>query len=182
VTAEPTNRTEPPGDLVTMARAVCLRLLTDRARTRAELAEVLRRRGIPRSVADQVLGRFSEVGLIDDAAFADQWVRSRYRSSGLGRQALAEELRRKGVSGELAAGALAEVDAAAERRRARELVSRRLRTLPLSTPDERERAVRRLLGMLTRKGYPAGLAHMVVREALVERGAEVEALDGAEIE
>jgi regulatory protein len=100
----------------------------------------------------------------------------------LGRHALAEELRRKGVPGELAAGALAEVDEAAERRRARQLVSLRLRTLAVSTSDERERAARRLLGMLARKGYPAGLAHTVVREALVQRGAEIEALDCAEIE
>jgi regulatory protein len=182
MTAEPTDRTEPTGDPVIVARAICLRMLTDRARTLAELAEALRRRGIPRAVAVQVLRRFSEVGLIDDAAFADQWVRSRHRSGALGRQALAEELRRKGVPGELATGALAEVDEAAERRRARELVSRRLRTLPVSTSDERARAARRLLGMLARKGYPAGLAHTVVREALVERGAEVEGFDGAEIE
>jgi regulatory protein len=180
--AEPTNWAEPPGDPVNVARVLCLRLLTDRAHTRAELAEVLCQRGIPRAVADRVLGRFCEVGLIDDAAFADQWVRSRYRSRGLGRHALAEELRRKGVPGELAAGALAEVDEAAERRRARQLVSLRLRTLAVSTSDERERAARRLLGMLARKGYPAGLAHTVVREALVQRGAEIEALDCAEIE
>ncbi|HEY2204536.1 MAG TPA: regulatory protein RecX [Pseudonocardia sp.] len=172
---------DAPGDPETVARAICLRLLTDRARTRAELADVLRRRDIPTEVADHVLGRFSDVGLIDDAAFADQWVRSRHRSRGLGRQALAIELRRRGVDREVADEALAEVDPESERRRARELVDRRIRTLAVESPDDRVRAGRRLLGMLARKGYPAGVAHDVVRAALASRGADVDELGADDV-
>jgi regulatory protein len=168
--------TDPPGDPETVARAICLRLLTDRARTRAELAAVLRRRGVPDAVADRVLGRFSEVGLIDDATFAEQWVRSRHASRGLARRALAVELHRKGVDRDVAEEALAGVDTESERRRARELIDRRLRTLALGGPEERARAGRRLLGMLARKGYPASVATEVVRAALAERGAEEDEL------
>jgi regulatory protein len=167
---------DPPGDPETVARAICLRLLTDRARTRAELAAVLRRRGVPDAVADRVLGRFSEVGLIDDATFAEQWVRSRHASRGLARRALAVELHRKGVDRDVAEEALAGVDTESERRRARELIDRRLRTLALGGPEERARAGRRLLGMLARKGYPASVATEVVRAALAERGAEEDEL------
>src|SRR5690348_2024532 len=47
-----------------LAREICLRLLTMAPRTRAQLADALARRGVPDEVADEVLGRFTEIGLI----------------------------------------------------------------------------------------------------------------------
>jgi regulatory protein len=161
---------------VTVAREICLRLLTERARTRQELAQALRKREVPDEAADAVLERFDEVGLIDDAAFAGQWVRSRHTGRGLARRAIAVELRRKGVTDEVAQEALAEVDTAAEEQRARELVDRKLRTIPADTPERRTTAARRLVGMLARRGYPAGIAYRVVREALAAHGAEEDEL------
>jgi regulatory protein len=173
--------TGPEADPETIARAICLRLLTDRARTRSELAGALHRRGVPDSVAERVLSRFSEVGLIDDATFAEQWVRSRHSSRGLARRALAAELHHKGVAREVAEEALADVDAESERRKARELIDRRLRTLAVGGPEDRAKAGRRLLGMLARKGYPAGVATEVVRAALAERGADEDELGPADV-
>jgi regulatory protein len=172
---------DPDADPVAVAREICLRLLTDRARTRQELAQALRRRGVPDDVAGSVLERFDEVGLIDDAAFAGQWVRSRHAHRGLARRAIAMELRRKGVSDDDAGEALAEVDAESEERRARELVDRKLRSIPVGTAEQRTAAGRRLVGMLARKGYGAGTAYRVVKEALAERGAEVDELGDAEV-
>jgi regulatory protein len=163
-----------------MAREICLRLLTDRARTRQELAQALRRKGIPDDAAATVLERFDEVGLIDDAAFAGQWVRSRHAYRGLARRAIAVELRRKGVDDEVAGEALAEVDGESEERRARQLVDRKLRSLTVTTAEQQAVAGRRLVGMLARKGYGAGVAYRVVREALAQHGAELEELDAAE--
>ncbi len=125
-------------DPVGVAREICLRLLTERARTRHELAQALQRRGIPDEAATTVLSRFDEVGLIDDAAFAGQWVRSRHRARGLSRRAIAMELRRKGVDDEVAGEALAEVDGDAEEERAYELVVRKLRTVAADTPERAE--------------------------------------------
>ena len=155
-------------------------MLTDRARTRQELAQALHRKGIPDDVAGTVLERFDEVGLIDDAAFAGQWVRSRHAHRGLARRAIAVELRRKGVADEVAGEALAEVDGESEERRARQLVDRKLRSLTVASTEQRAAAGRRLVGMLARKGYGAGVAYRVVREALAEHGADVEELDAAE--
>ena len=159
-----------------VAREICLRLLTERARTRQELAQALRKRGVPDDAASTVLERFDEVGLIDDAAFAGQWVRSRHTRRGLARRAIAVELRRKGVADEVAQEALAEVDTAAEEQRARELVDRKLRTIPADTPERRITAGRKLVGMLARRGYPGGIAYRVVREALAAHGAEQDEL------
>jgi regulatory protein len=170
------ERPEPEADPVTVAREICLRLLTDRARTRQELAQALARKGVPADAASAVLDRFDEVGLIDDVAFAGQWVRSRHAHRGLGRRAIAVELRRKGVADDVAAEALGEVDAESEARRARELVDRKLRSLAVDTPEQRASGGRKLVGMLARKGYGAGIAYRVVREALAEHGAEPDEL------
>jgi regulatory protein len=167
---------DPDADPVAVAKEVCLRLLTDRARTRQELAQALRRKGVPDDAARTVLERFDEVGLIDDAAFAGQWVRSRHNHRGLARRAIAMELRRKGVDDEVASEALGEVDQESEERRARELVDRKLRTVPAGTPEQRRKAATRLVGMLARKGYGGGIAYRVVREALAARGAEIDEL------
>ncbi len=169
-----------PGDPESVARIICLQLLTDRPRTRQELAGVLRTRGVPAEAATAVLDRLGAVGLVDDAAFAEAWVHARHTDRGLGRRALAAELRRKGIADELATEALAGVDEAAEERRASELVERRLRSIPADAP--RQAVARRLVGMLSRKGYPPGLAHRVVRATLERRGATLsDELDVAEL-
>ncbi len=148
-------------DPVQQAKEICLRLLTARPRTRVELAQALTRKGVEADVVEQVLSRLDEVGLIDDAAFAEMWVRSRHGFQGLSRRALAVELRRKGVTDESAAEALASVDSDAEEERARQLVRKRLRAL--GGADETTK-VRKLVGMLARKGYSEGLAYRVVKD------------------
>lgn len=161
----------PPADPVEAARQICLHQLDHAPRTRAELAAVLRRRGVEDGVAEQVLGRFAEVGLIDDAVFAQLWVTSRHRGKGLARRALTQELRRKGVADEAVAEAVDGLDPELELATARALVDRRLRTT-VGLPTEAR--VRRLAGMLARKGYPPGTAFRVVKEALAAEGEEAE--------
>jgi regulatory protein len=164
----------PPEDPALQARDICLRLLTARPRTRSELRQSLLRKGIEEDVADQVLGRLDEVGLVDDAAFAELWVRSRHTNQGLGRRALATELRRKGVAEDVAAEAVSTVDADAEEDRARQLVRKRIRSL--SGADETAK-IRKLVGMLARRGYSEGLSFRVVKEELAAAGEESDLLN-----
>ncbi len=170
---------DPPADPVSAARTVCLNLLTTRARTRSELSADLTRRGFEDDLVRGVLDRLVEVGLLDDADFAEQWVTSRHRHQGLGRRALADELRRKGVDQETAGVALAEIDRDDEQTRARALVDKRMPSMARFATDV---AARRLVGMLARKGYAAGLAHEVVRDALAVRDAGVDDLLGAPVD
>lgn len=156
------------------ARAICLRLLTGTPRTRKQLADALRKREIPDDVAEQVLSRFEEVGLIDDGAFANAWVESRHHGRGLARRALAQELRTKGVDTALIDEAVGRLDAEREEATARELVARKLRA---TRGLDRDRRIRRLAGMLARKGYSQGLALGVVRQALEEEGEDTAFLD-----
>ena len=129
-----------------------------------------------------MLERFDEVGLVDDEAFAGQWVRSRHQHRGLGRRAIAAELHRKGVAKEIADEALTEIDAESEQARARELVDRKLRSARIGTKEERATTARRMVGMLARKGYGGGIAYSVVREAIAARGAEEDELGEAPLD
>ncbi|WP_229401202.1 regulatory protein RecX [Micromonospora okii] len=157
-----------PRDEAELAREVCLRQLAVRPRTRAELAAALARRGISEEVATRVLDRYDEVGMIDDAAFARAWVSSRHTGRGLARRALANELRQRGVDGDVASEALGELDAETEAETARALVERKLRT----ARGEPDAVFRRLVGMLARKGYPPGVAIRAVKDALAAQSAE----------
>ncbi len=171
----PDAEREPPRDPQERARALCLRLLTGTPRTRRQLADAMRRREVPDEVAEQVLSRFEDVGLIDDAAFADAWVESRHHGRGLARRALASELRTRGVESAVIERAVEQLDSAREEETARALVERKLRA---TRGLDRDKRIRRLAGMLARKGYPQGLALRVVRRALEEEGEDAEFLDG----
>ncbi|WP_438267977.1 regulatory protein RecX [Kitasatospora purpeofusca] len=172
-------RAEEPADPESRARDICLRLLTGAAKSRKQLGDALRKREIPDEVAEEVLTRLEEVGLIDDAAFARAWVESRHSVRGLSRRALAQELRTKGISGELAEQALSQLDHDDETEAARALVDRRLRA---TRGLERQTRTRRLVGLLARRGYSEGLAFRVVRDALDAEGStdEDEDEDGDE--
>jgi regulatory protein len=159
---------DDPRDEAELAREICLRQLAVRPRTRAELAQALARRGISAETAADVLDRYDEVGMIDDAAFARAWVASRHHGRGLARRALATELRRKGVDSDTAGEALGALDDSTEAATARALVDRKLRT----TKGEPAQVFRRLVGMLARKGYPPGIAIRAVKEALAAQSAE----------
>jgi len=157
------KRGEQAGDLRAreeQARSLCLCLLTARARTRAELDGQLTKRGYPDGVRARVLDRLAKVGLVDDADFAEQWVRSRREYAGKGKRALAAELRTKGVDNEVIDAALAGVDSDAERDRAADLVRAKLRRDNL---DDQIKVARRLVGMLARRGYGQTMAYDLVR-------------------
>jgi regulatory protein len=177
--SEGTRPKPQDADPESVARTILLDKLTGQPRTRAELADLLAAREIPAEVATKVLDRFNEVGLIDDAAFASAWVESRHRGRGLAKRALAQELRRRGVDDELARDALEELDPDQEAATARALVRRKL---PSMRSLDRQVAMRRLLGMLARKGYPGGLAMAIVKDELAASDEELPLLDDSGLE
>jgi regulatory protein len=159
----PPSISEPSRD--ELARALCLRLLTARARTRAELADQLAKRGYPDDVSARVLDRLTDVGLVDDAGFAEQWVHSRRANAGKGKRALAAELHTNGVDNDVITSVLGGINPAAERGRAEQLVRARLRQENLSDADD-ARVSRRLVAMLARRGFDQTMAYEVVSAEL----------------
>jgi regulatory protein len=144
-------------------------MLTDRARTRHQLAEVLAEEQVPPEVIEGVLDRLEELRLIDDAAYAEAFVRTRARA-GVARRSVSRELRSKGIADEDAEPALAAVDPADERATAVRLArTRAARTVGLPELTRK----RRLAGFLARKGYGSDVVSDVIREVL---GSEQDAL------
>lgn len=146
-----------------VARAVVLRQLTGSPKSRSQLEQALRRKGCPDDVAATVLDRFEEVGLVDDEAYAQMLVRSKQSGRGLARRALQHELRAKGVDDEIARGVLDTMEPDDEREIARGLVEKKLRSMH---GLDRQVQVRRLSGLLARKGYGAEVSRQVITEAL----------------
>ncbi|MCU1515371.1 MAG: RecX family transcriptional regulator [Pseudarthrobacter sp.] len=154
-------------DPASVARAIVLRQLTSSAKSRLQLSRKLAERNIPEDVAEAVLDRFEEVRLIDDAEFADMWVRSRSQSRKLAKGALRRELADKGIDAETAAAALEQVSDTDEEAAARQLVERKLRPgTDLSDRAERDKTTRRLASMLARKGYQPSQAFRIVGEVI----------------
>jgi regulatory protein len=157
-------------DPASVARAIVLRQLTSSAKSRLQLARKLAERNIPEDVAEAVLDRFQEVRLIDDAEFADMWVRSRSQSRKLAKGALRRELADKGIDADTADAALEQLSDADEEESARLLVERKLRAgMDLSDPAERDKTTRRLASMLARKGYQPSQAFRIVGKILDAR-------------
>src|SRR5581483_1909979 len=156
------------------ARQICLRLLTIGPRTRAQLAQAMYRGGVPDEAAEAVLTRFTDAGLIDDAAFARAWVESRHYSRGLSKRSLSAELRRNGVQNDEIREAVDALDPEQEVDTARRLVERKLASSRGRPPEAR---ARQAAGMLARKGYPPGLAFRLIREVMQQEGAELDEMD-----
>ena len=166
--AAPAPEPQPPSrqpDTHDLARQIVLRQLAMAPKSRAQLEEKLAQRDCPPDVAAAVLDRMTEVGLVDDHAYAQMLVRSQQAGRGLAKRALARELRTKGIEDDLAQEALASISDADERRRARELVDKKLRAM---NGLGIEVQTRRLAGMLARKGYSPNLTYAVIRDAIAD--------------
>jgi regulatory protein len=150
-------------DAESVARTIALRKLTTRAYTRHELDQALQAKNVPAGVREAVLDRLHEVGLIDDAAFAMDWVTSRQRRRHLSRRALSRELEAKGVERSDIARALDSVDPGAEFTSARDVVERKRAAVSGLARDVQ---YRRLAGALSRRGFDAEVIARVLADVL----------------
>jgi regulatory protein len=156
-TPDPVRRTK------STTRDASIRALTRRDLSRWELEQVLRGRDLDEDAVAAEITRLEDLGLIDDAALADMLVRTRHERKGLGRSALASELRRRHVEQQHIDAALTQIDDDDERATAVQLARDRARRLH---GVDQETAVRRLSGYLMRKGYSSEVVRSAVREAL----------------
>lgn len=161
--AEPDAEPDAGSDAESVARAIVMRQLSMTARSRVQLERKLRQRGCDDAVAASVLDRMTELGLVDDEAYAGMLVREKHSGRGLARGALAHELRKQGIDPEIADEALGQIAAGDERLRAEQLAAKKLRTMGGLAPDVQ---ARRLGALLSRKGYPGEIAWPVVRDAI----------------
>ncbi len=162
------------------AREGALRLLDDRGRSRGELVRGLVRRGHPEELVIDVAADLAEAGLIDDAAYAENYVRGRIARRPRGTRALVLELRKRLVAEHVAEAAVERVleqEGLEERELARQATRGWLSRQPRATlararsgdEEARERLYRHGRRWLERRGFPGDLAHAEVSAALERR-------------
>ena len=178
-----------PQELEAAVRERCLTLLSHQPRTRAELERSLSRAGAPDDVAAAVLDRLTQVGLVDDTAYAEAYVRTGVGVRRRGTRSLRAELRTRGVDPEVIDLAAAQVDDQDERATALALASRRAPGLARLAPEAQRR---RLMGLLLRRGFSGAVVSEVVAQVLAGLASDdddgggfglldEEDLDGAEV-
>jgi regulatory protein len=151
-----------PERLEQRARNVLLHQLARSAKSTQQLRKILEQREIPSEIAERVLIRFTEVGLIDDQAYAETIVNSRRNFKGLSKSAIKRELNEKGVPAPLIEQAIESITAEDDLAAAQDLAARRIRQMSALAKDVRER---RLAGYLGRKGYPSSVVFAAIRFA-----------------
>ena len=147
------------------AKQVLLRRLSHAPRTRKELAKDLKDKDISDEVANVALDRFEEVGLINDQALASNYVSSQHERKGLGKNALRQQLRAKGVSDDVALEAISQISDDQEFQAAFALACKKIRSLQR---DDAKTQLRKIVGVLARKGYSSNLAFRVAKEVITD--------------
>ena len=147
------------------AKQVLLRRLSNAPRTRKELAKDLKDKDISDEVANVALDRFEEVGLINDQALASNYVSSQHERKGLGKNALRQQLRAKGVSDDVALEAISQISDDQEFQAAFALACKKIRSLQ---KDDAKTQLRKIVGVLARKGYSSNLAFRVAKEVITD--------------
>ncbi len=124
------------------------------------------RKDVPEDVAEDLLTRLTSVGLVDDEAFAVALVNTRTKVARRGGARIRQELREKGVSDDVAAGALSQVDPEDELNAATTFAAKKVRSM-----KGLDNAVskRRLYGALARRGFGPDVVRRVVADALGPR-------------
>jgi regulatory protein len=139
-----------------------LEVLARGPRAAKDLARWLLQREHPREEVEAAITRLTERGLLNDAAYAVMFARSRLTTHHMSRRRIAAELAKRGVERATADAAIAEVmedEAIDERAMVSSAGEKKLRSL---ANLERDVQRRRLYGFLARKGYPADLVRDVV--------------------
>ena len=175
------SRAEPLVDenrekALSRVRERALLLLDSRARSRQELRDRLVKAEFEPELVDEVLDSFQRNGLVDDLAFAREWVRQRFERRGKSAAMLDVELQRKGVGEADRAEALSVIDRDDEREVARALATKKAKQVKRIPEDrqQRDKELRRIVGVLARRGFNSGMSLELAREALDERCAELE--------
>jgi regulatory protein len=145
------------------AKQVLLRRLSHAPRTRKELAKDLKDKDISDDVANVALDRFEEVGLINDQALASNYVSSQHERKGLGKNALRQQLRAKGISDDMALEAISQISDDQEFQAAFALACKKIRSVQR---DDAKTQLRKIVGVLARKGYSSNLAFRVAKEVI----------------
>lgn len=146
-----------------------LNMLAFRARSSAELARSLVRKGEPKDLVELTIGRLQGQGVLDDAAYAQSFTRAKVLGAGQSRRRVQQELARKGVARSVTDAAITTVfeeEGVDQREIVEQAARKKLRSLAKLEPPVRRR---RLYAFLARRGYDGE----DIRRAMAAVGAEL---------
>lgn len=156
-------------DWHTYAREICFRQLGMMERSTQQLMDALLRNLVPQDIAKQTIAKFEEAGLVSDERYAQMFVRSKFSEKTISRRGLTQELKRRGIAGDIASEALDQISSDDEAEAAKEFAARKIRSM---SRLEDEVIRRRLYGALTRRGFSSSQVNDAVRFAFASRAAE----------
>ena len=145
--------------------AYALYLLGRRGRTTRELRDKLAEKKYEPEEIAETIRRLSEMGLLDDATFAENYARDKVAIYRRGRYRIGLDLLRKGVAKEDIDSALATIEDDDEMAAAHSLAVARLKNWDALEPLKRRA---RLLSLLQRRGFSAKVVRTVVEKLLVK--------------
>ena len=149
-------------------REKALRLISLRARTRMQIQTALATLNVSAPVGDGIVAELEEQGLIDDARFARDFVQIKAEVRFLGPHRLRRDLAKLGVARAIVDEAIGtELGGETQEARAWTLVERKLAAGVID-----ERAVRRIAGLLKRRGYDYEIVNRIAYELLRRAGSE----------
>ncbi|WP_034987752.1 recombination regulator RecX [Corynebacterium jeikeium] len=156
-------------------KAKAVRLINHRARSTAELRQRLLDAEFEPEGVEEVIDRCTSSGMLDDAQFAQEWVRQREKNQKKSVAVLRRELQRKGIAPALIDDALAQVDEESQEQILEELVTKKAASVKTRPADRKEydKALRRVVGVAARRGFPQGVTLTYARRALDARIEEL---------
>ena len=157
---------EVENDPYQVAQTIALLALGRRAKSRGELATLLKKRGIDQEVATSVLKKLEEQGFVNDYEFARSWSESRQRTKKVSRRIIIGELRAKGISDEIIEWITSDITDDNEFANAMLFAERKARALRNLEPEV---AYRRLHGALSRRGFSGAIVTRVLAELGITR-------------
>lgn len=153
----------------------CIWHLGQSNKTRKQLHDKMRDRNCPDDIIESTLDKLEEMKYLSDAQYAKNFVMSKQTFKNVGERRISQDLRQKGIPQDIIDRVFEENTEDDERERAKELLSKRLRS---TRNVERQKRINRLVGYLSRNGYNGSIAFAVVKEALDAESDEE--LDGFE--
>lgn len=130
--------------MIVKARKKALTLLTDRDRTRSELADRLKRAGFSEEIVSDAVAYAESYGYINDERYASHYIETMSRTRSLKR--IRQDLREKGLDQEVIARAFEAAGESDERPLIRHFAEKKLRTLKAEDPSLRVKLIRHLAG------------------------------------
>lgn len=158
------------------AKAKAVRLINHRARSAYELSTRLLAAEFAPEIVERVVQRCKENGMINDEAFAYEWVRQRQANQKKSRAVLRRELQDKGIALALIEATLENIDDEEQEEILWSVVWKKALSIKQVPADKTEydKALRRIVGVAARRGFPQGQSLRIAKQALNQRCEELE--------